>query len=155
MPVEYVKNIPNKHQCLWSIETSAPSRAGAVTPGHLIVASTRALLGAGESQLEQNGAHRKTPGKILTNFDYWTIFVAQRTRNLWFSLSCPTALSQLPPRSLLAPSLFSSLTAFFKSSLSAHVYFEIEHAISYLGIKTQEYEYYSCLLAIFRSFYNC
>ena len=28
------------------------------------------LLGAGESQLEPNGAHRWTPGKILTNFDY-------------------------------------------------------------------------------------
>ena len=44
--------------------------SAAKLPGHLIVASTRALLGAGESQMEQNGAHRWTPGKILTNFDY-------------------------------------------------------------------------------------
>ena len=53
-------------------------------PGHLIVASARAPLGAGESQLEQIGAQKWTPGKNLTNFDYWTIPVAQRTWKLYY-----------------------------------------------------------------------
>ena len=54
-----------------------------VQSGHPIVASTRAPLGAGESQLEQNGAQKWNPGKISTNFDYWNIPVAQRTWKLY------------------------------------------------------------------------